>query len=471
MTNKPSRKSFRSRLDEMVAVLREDIIIGTRAAGDFLPSEHDLGIMFQLSNKSVRKGLDTLVEEKLIEKIPRVGNKVAQPSADGGITIKFGYYQRMSVESDMESLVAEFHRRYPHIQVQLVKLPSHNYQPLVKEFLETEMLDVITLNVNNYEEFIENDCIGLLQPLDSNPELYSFLHGAFEQEGPLRAQPFTFSPVILCYNRQHFQEKGLLEPDSGWTWQDLIRSAEQLAVENERFGFYFHILARNRWPIFPLQSGMDFERDKSGQYRLCGTRLMESFRVCRDMIYLKNVFPIMLSASDADAEELFLQGKVSMIMTTYFGLNNLREASFPLDIAPVPHLHDYRTLLLVIGLAINRKSKMQEAAKLFVDFMVSYEAQLKMRQNTLSIPSLKKAAEWVGEESVTRPSRFSMYREIIPTLKLITDMKLTSKERHALLQEVKLYWSLLQDEATFCSRVEKALGELSGQEELHKLGV
>jgi multiple sugar transport system substrate-binding protein len=455
----------------MVAVLREDIISGTRAAGDFLPSEHDLGIMFQLSNKSVRKGLDTLVEEKLIEKIPRVGNRVAEPAAEAGITIRFGYYQRMSVESDMESLVAEFHRRHPHIQVQMVALPSRNYQPMVKEFLETDMLDVITLNVNNYEEFIENDCIGLLQPLEANPELYSFLHGAFAQEGVLRVQPFMFSPVVLCYNREHFRESGLLEPDSGWTWQDLIRNAEQLAVKNERYGFYFHILARNRWPIFPLQSGMDFERDESGQYRLCGTRLMESFRFCRDLIYMDNVFPTMLSASDADAEELFLQGKVSMIMTTYFGLNNLRGASFPFDIAPVPHLNDYRTLLLVIGLAVNRRSKVQDAAKLFVDFLVSYEAQLKMRKNTLSIPSLKRAAEWMGEEGVTRPSRFPMYREIIPTLRLITDMNLTSKERDALLQEVKLYWSRLQDEATFCSRVEKALSELPGRKELYRIGV
>lgn len=79
MTSKPSRTTFRQRLDEMVTVLRDDIITGRRAAGDYLPSEVALAEQFQLSKNSVRKGLERLVEEKLIEKVPRVGNRIADP--------------------------------------------------------------------------------------------------------------------------------------------------------------------------------------------------------------------------------------------------------------------------------------------------------------------------------------------------------------------------------------------------------
>jgi multiple sugar transport system substrate-binding protein len=45
-----------------------------------------------------------------------------------------------------------------------------------------------------------------------------------------------FSPAILCYNRDHFTEKALLEPDSSWSWDELFETAEKLAIENERMG-------------------------------------------------------------------------------------------------------------------------------------------------------------------------------------------------------------------------------------------
>ncbi|GIQ66946.1 hypothetical protein PACILC2_55140 [Paenibacillus cisolokensis] len=49
MSDKPSRTTFRKRLDEMVSQLREEIVAGKRAIGEFLPSEQALGEQFQLS--------------------------------------------------------------------------------------------------------------------------------------------------------------------------------------------------------------------------------------------------------------------------------------------------------------------------------------------------------------------------------------------------------------------------------------
>ena len=57
-----------------------------------------------------------------------------------------------------------------------------------------------------------------------------------------------------------------------------------------------------------------------------------------------------------------------------------------------------------------------------------------IRKKTLSLPSLKTAAEWIGEEREYRPARFSMYREIIPTFRYNKELGLTEKEWRIIFQ-------------------------------------
>ncbi|TNJ65196.1 extracellular solute-binding protein [Paenibacillus hemerocallicola] len=457
MAEKPSRKTFRVRLDEMVDLLREEIWSGKLGVDKYLPSEAELGKQFQLSNNSVRKGLDVLVQEGLIEKIPKVGNRVVSPTPDTNTVVRFGYHGTIAMETGIERLLEKFHKRYPHIQVQTLKVPTYNYFSFYKEYMEANLLDIFTMNDYNFGVLLEHDAVDLLEPVETDADHYPFLTEPFMAGGEQLVQPLIFTPLILCYNKEHFLENDLPEPDSGWTWDKLFRVAERLAVVNERYGFYYHMLARNRWPLFLLQSGMKFEKDERGLYKLDCDKLMEGLDVCKSLLEMENVFPSMLSASNADAEELFLQQKVSMIITSYSALNELKDADFPFDIAPLPSLRDFRTLMIVIGLAINHKSKVKEAAKLLGDFLRSYDSQLGIHRHTLSIPANKRAAEWTGEEKLSRPSRYYLYREIIPTFRLASELKLSSNELSAVYREAKLYWSGLYDRPTVCRNIERAL--------------
>jgi multiple sugar transport system substrate-binding protein len=457
MQKRASRKQFQQRLDEMITTLREEIMSGQREVGKFLPAESELEKMFHLSNNSVRKGLDVLVKEGLLEKIPRVGNRVVRSAPQQQTVVRFGMQSTIEREADMERLIAEFHKAFPRIQIQTVAIPNEGYSRFVRECMEADMLDVCTINSNNFQDIVESGNSRLLEPLDERSGYYPFLSEPFRCEGQLLMQPIFFSPVILCYNKNHFREAGLLEPDSSWTWDDLFEAAKRLAVGNKRYGFYFHLLMRNRWPVFLLQSGVSF-----GEADFDRRALIGGLDICRKLLAMPDVFPVMLSASDADAEELFLKQQVSIIMTTYFGLNELADADFPFDVAPLPRYREFRTLMTVIGVAVNRNSRVKEAAKHFVDFLSSYDAQLLIRKHTLSIPADRRAAEWQGGESRYRPPRFHMYREIIPTFCLPKDLGLSSKQLSAIRKEVKLFWSGLSDEETLLARIEQALADGKG---------
>jgi len=456
VSDKQSRKTFRFRLEEMIVKLRADILSGHYSVGDFLPSELDLGETFQLSNNSVRKGLDVLVEEGLIEKIPRVGNRIKAPKEGEQLVIRLGCHPNLDSQAELSSLLSEFHRKHPHIKVQTVQINnSHGY---VRNFLENDLIDVFTVNHILFQELVEGQALDVLEAQEPFDDLYPFLQKGFSQDGVMYAQPFVFSPVILCYNRDHFTEKEVPEPDSSWTWDDLIENCSKLAVQNERFGFYFHLLNANRWILFLLQSGETFEKDPaSGRYRIAGTKLLDGIEKAREILYTPGVYPLLLSASNADAERLFRDEQVSVIITTYFAMNDLKEASFEFDVAPLPHLHAFNTLLVTIGLAINKHSKVKTAARQLVDFLVSDEAQQVIRNKTYSIPAHKQMSKWMGKTELALPSRYQMYKEIIPSFSLFSDTKLTLKQLSEVLSECKLYWSGLKSKEKLAESLEAVL--------------
>lgn len=458
MKDQSGRKHFRERMDLMIRTIREEISAGIRQHGDFLPSEKTYAKEYALSNKSVRQGLDVLVAERLLEKIPRVGNRVIGHAATGKATLRFGYYPSMLEQAALESLIGQFHERHPDIRVQMIPMTAPQTFGGLKTYVDNDSLDLLTISSSAFDEFVSNDATDYWDTVERNPHIYPFLNETLSAGGQLKAQPFIFSPLMLCYNKSHLRSMDLLEPDSSWRWGDLFEHASKLNVEQERIGFYFHFPSYNRWPVFLLQSGMTFGREADGTMKLSGTPLADSLRTCQELITTQNRFPLMLSDKEADAEKLFFDGKVSMLMTSYFSLNmHPHNPKVKYDIAPLPFVNVSKTLLLVIGLAISSRSPNKENARLLLDFLISYRSQLTIRQSTLSIPSLKPAAEWAGKETMYRPSRFHMYREIIPTFAQHNDLHISKSDLGLIQREARLYWSGLEAEEVFLDRLEKLL--------------
>lgn len=455
MTQRPSRKDFRARLDHMVFDIRERIYRGEFELGNYLPSEKAFARQYQLSNKSVRQGLEILEQEHLIEKIPRVGNKVINNQSEGIVTLRFGYYQSLLNEVALEQLLEAFHAAYPHIRIKAEAVRSSDNKQFRDQAADQ---DIITMNYSHYHDYVLMGETNLWESLDESEEHYSFLNEALKHGGMLKMKPFVFSPIILCYNKEHFQEKQLQEPDHTWNWDLLSEYASSLAEDYKRMGFYFHFPSVNRWPVFLLQSGFVYDRTRPDCITISQSQLLRSLNACRNLISLQSQYPLFLSEKDGDAEELFFQGKISMIMTTYFSLNHHRHQSdMTYEFAPLPYMDLPRTLLLIIGLAMNKRCQNKKSAEIFINFMTSYAAQLIIRQNTLSIPASKPAAEWEGEDCIERPSSYSIYRELISTFHVFSDLRMSMDELAIFLREAKLYWSGLETDQGVIHRLEQSL--------------
>ncbi|MCK6259092.1 extracellular solute-binding protein [Fictibacillus sp. KIGAM418] len=460
MSEKTSREQFKLKFDQFIGSIKQQITEGLLPVGEFLPSELTLAERYDLSKNSVRRGLELLVKEGLIVKKSRVGNLVAASRPFEPLTLKLGYYPSIKNEAVLNELIRRFEEQHPMIKVQTINLPYNHYGQTVYDFFQNDMVDAVTINYNDFQElgpYHEE----MFEPLPVSDDIYPFLNKGFSTQDQY-VKPFLFSPIILCYNVTHFEEHGIALPDSGWQWEDALAAAEKLSVlnpETKRCGFYFHPLSLNRWPIFLLQNQVNFTWDKNGEVQFDSGRFIESIKRFKHVVEQQKMAVNYLSDSDQDSEALFKAGKASMIMCSYFSLNQMKDAEIAYDIAPLPYSEDARTMLLMIGLAVNKNSQKKEAAKLLVDFLASEECQERIRQKTLSIPAVKKVAERTGGEQVHLPSRFKMFREIVPTYRLYSSLGLSFKELKEIRDELRLYLSGLLDEAFLCKRIEAKLSK------------
>ncbi|MET3726942.1 multiple sugar transport system substrate-binding protein [Fictibacillus halophilus] len=462
MSEKKSREEFNQKLDTFIEATKKQIMDGEFQVGDYLPSELALAERFDLSKNSVRKGLEELVKQGLIVKKSRIGNLVVSNKPYDQVILRLGYYPSIKQEGALSKVIQLFEEKYPLIKVQTIAIPYDHFQQTVYDFFVNDIIDVVTINYNHFCGF-GNVSEELFEPLARDNKIYPFLEKAFQRKEQY-VKPFIYSPIVLCYNQKHFEDANLAVPDSGWQWDDVIKTANKLSEwkkSEKHCGFYFHSLSVNRWPIFLFQNGVTFTRDFSGAVIFDKEKFMECINLCRELFKKQEMVQNLLSDSDQDAENLFLEGKVSMIMSSYFSLNLMKKGNIRYDIAPLPYLKDARTLMLMIGMAINKQSTRLEAARTWMDFITSDECQEKIRTETLSIPAVKHIAETTGGEQVYQPSRFKLFRETIPTFRLYDQLGLSFDELIEITNELRLYWSGFISGELLCKRIEIKLNQPS----------
>jgi DNA-binding LacI/PurR family transcriptional regulator len=75
------RTSSLLKQEEVTAALRQRIVAGQYRAGELIPPERALADEFQVARPTLRRALDALIEERLVNKIPGIGTRVTAPES------------------------------------------------------------------------------------------------------------------------------------------------------------------------------------------------------------------------------------------------------------------------------------------------------------------------------------------------------------------------------------------------------
>lgn len=225
-------------------------------------------------------------------------------------------------------------------------------------------------------------------------------------------------------------------------------------------GLYFIMVSSLRWPVFLMQSGEDIGPDPNGVFRLEGSKLLESIRLCKRIIKAQDNYLGFLIEDNKDVMDLFRQGKVSMMLASYMALNELKDSSIDFDLSPAPFIEAPATMLHAIGVSMRKTDHV--AARLLVDYMASSRAQDIIRKGSNSIPAVRSLNESRVEipDSINRPSRYPLYREIMATYSTRSRLNLSAEAFDVLGRLLKRYWSDLITEQELCEKVDELLSKV-----------
>lgn len=465
-TSESGRRTFHTRLNEMVRQLREAIETGIYSKGHYLPTEKSLAEQYKLSNKTVRKGLELLSADGYIEKIPRVGSLVVwdvqtsdatQPKMRSApaVTLLLGCYSNNHSERDfsLSRLLQDFHELHPNIQVEPVKLlPENHFVQTLQPCLENGLIDLFFVKDRHFNQLVHASRADWLDEVAIDMQTYPFLNRSFQSDARMYARPMAFAPLVLVYNVEHFRDAGVMEPDSGWTWTDAVAQATRLSIPWQRNGLHFNVNLNERWPVFLLQgqASLPASADRSAAW-------LKAIRLMKGIIRNQDIFPDTLYSADGDVGTLFLNGRTSMIVTAYDSLNRFAKSDMAYDISSLPAIETPCTLLNATGVAVNKQSVRSAEARLLADYLTSPRAQRLIREYTLTIPAHKPSAEapLQLDTGLNRPSRYALYRDIVPSFRTVSELGLASETFQPLHEAMKSYWTDLIDEAALYAEIER----------------
>jgi multiple sugar transport system substrate-binding protein len=444
MRNRPTKVQFQQKIEQIKELLQHAMMDGTYKAGQFLPAEKQLERMFGVSNYALRGALDQLDQEGWIEKIASIGNKVAAQRPP--VQLKLACNVVMERNLQLSGLLEDFHRLYPWITIHTSELGGQ-YNP------NRVHHDLVMLDNVQFQYVIETYGTNVFAPLDVNTRMYRKIEQMFYCDNIQHMRSIVVSPLVLCYNKAHFRELGLAEPDGSWTWDDLIHHAEMLSDGKGRYGFTFLIQSMYRWPLFLLQSGERFEWEKGQVQSIMDSKLLQSITTSKNILHNRKAVPLYLSESNSDIDRMFIEGKLSMTLNTYMGLNSWNDSNIEYDIAPVPYIHQMSTFVLGLGIGVTRASSHLEEAKLFIDYCASERAQQHIWNQTLSAPALATLQRTLNDKTLYTPSRYMLYRETLGTFRSLTELNIPISSFQTLTNLMKQYWAEMLDEQQLCERI------------------
>lgn len=370
---------------KLYKLLKEQINTGMIKPGEFLMSEQELCNHYHMSRNSVRRALDELQKDNLVVKKPGLGTMVSPHLAarTGNkpvlrIAVPFPAY---FVDYGLPTICEAFRRKYPAIDIHIIRLPSATYWESVRQAERMGSAPHVVLVSDGI--FAEYSPAGNFVDLESSlgelKAVYGKIREAFRQEGKIIGAPITFTPLCLTYNPSLFEKHGVALPHEGWTANQFLDAAKQLtSVSNgiiDRFGFSLYPTL-SRWLVFALQNGM---RPGGINNRRI---IAESLSDLQNWLHRERVATIYTDVWNMSNP--YIYEKSAMSLTTLFEMSSWldRGIGFTPQVASLPFGETKSTLMQANLLMIPEGNSEMELSLRFLETALESEVQQAFCDNT-----------------------------------------------------------------------------------------
>jgi multiple sugar transport system substrate-binding protein len=363
--------------------------------------------------------------------VPAAPTSATAGAAGASGKISFMVFGDPAEKAAYETLVSEFRKRNPAIEVELAHIPDQaDYRKrLAADIAAGTPADVVLINYRRLGAFAAK---GLLEPLGpylaqsklvKEADYYAEAMAAFNWQGTLMCIPQNVSSLVVYYNKQLFDQAGIAYPQAGWTWGDFVKTAQALTKDIngdgliDQYGLGTEIEAIRLAP-FIWQNGGDLVDNPETPKRLAldTPAASAAFQWFVDLQVKYHVVPDAAAAKSEDSDSRFMNGRLGMLLNSRRIVPTLREISgFDWDVALLPQGKQSLTVLHADAYCLPKASKNKPAAWAFIEFANATEGQTIIAKTGRTVPSLKAVAlSPAFLDPNAKPQHSQVFLDVVP---------------------------------------------------------
>ncbi len=321
-------------------------------------------------------------------------------------TLQYMIWGRENEVRQEREKLEEFVLDNPDIQVELVQAGGTNYQVKLATMLAGGVApDIFMVHEAMFPTLAENELILPLDELvatDPDIDLADYYEAVVElgrYDGTLYRLPTGFSTVVLYYNRDMFDAAGLSYPKEDWTWEDMLRTARALTMEEGGRTVQYGIMGIGPWLTYLMMmwqnGGEAFDED--GHLAIGRPEYLEAnaeaLQFCADLQLRWGVHP-----SEAALETLpanpFVARRVAMSLSgTWLNAQIRGRSDFRWGIAHPPRRGRRASLVFGGSPVIYRRTEHPEAAWRLLKAMAGERWQHRIASEARSLPAHRAVVE------------------------------------------------------------------------------
>lgn len=315
-------------------------------------------------------------------------NTVAQEN----VTVRyFTFSAAPDYLDELDTIIAAFQEENPNITIEVSSAPFADYFTLLQaDVVSGDAPDVFELN---YENFVTYAANGTLLNIDSylsgEAPYYPRALEAFQYNGEQLALPETFSTVLLFYNADLFDQAGIEYPTAEWTWADATAAAEAIgALGDDVWGLYSPV---QFWEFYKKAA-------QNGECAFFNEEMTESTinsEACVSTLetmvsFMTNGYmPTAAQLSGVSDSELFISGKLGMLVTGIWMFGAFADVDFAWDVEIEPAINQKAHHFFANGVAVSATTSNPEASALWAEFLTASETAATVRvESGWELPAL-----------------------------------------------------------------------------------
>jgi multiple sugar transport system substrate-binding protein len=308
---------------------------------------------------------------------------------------------------DLDTIVQAFQGENPGITVEVETAPFADYFTLLQAGIASgDAPDVFELNYENFVTYAANGTLLDLSGLMSaDAPFYPRALEAFSYDGVQYALPATFSDVLLFYNADLFDQAGIDYPTAEWTWEDAVAAATAIrALGDDTWGLFSPV---QFWEFYKkaAQNGeCKFFNDDMTESTINSPACVETLELMTSFM-TDGLMPTAAELSGVSDSELFLSGKLGMIVTGIWMFGAFQDATFAWDVQLEPMINQHAHHFFANGVAVSATTENPEAAAALAQYLASSETAANVRvESAWELPALDRPEYFEAYLSQTPPA-------------------------------------------------------------------